>query len=552
MHVDLRSVSRAARRDESPPPAPASPAPAASRVALGAVRVRPVASAWRAAVLSAHPTMALEPAPPLAAPGLEPPPILAPPARGPEASPPPFPARGAAAVRVRRARRRPVGVDPRVSGVLVGLGLVTAYVAACLAPLAIVSIGYHGPRRPFPVELSVALGYVGLAMMVLQFTLVSRIRWLAHPFGIDLLHRFHRQVSFVALAFVLAHPLLLLTQSLPTYLPLFDVRTAPWRARFAMGSLAALLLVVFGSLWRRRLRLSYEVWKLSHGMLSVSVMGLALAHMVGVNRFTSGPGGRAVVVLVAAGTLAVLGWSRLVAPRRRGSRLWRVVDVIRERGRAVTVVVEPDRHPGWPFLPGQFVWVTVGGERFGHPFSLSSPAGADGSGRVAMTIKERGDWTRDAGRIEPGTHVSMDGPHGSFSIDLHQAPGYVFVAGGVGITPIYSMISTMCLREDTRPVTLFYTNLDWDGITFREQLQELESYMANLRVVHVLKHAPPGWRGPTGRIDAEVLRRWLPRQYRSFEYFICAAEAMMDAVEDALIELGVSDYRIHSERFGMV
>jgi predicted ferric reductase len=439
--------------------------------------------------------------------------------------------------------------------VLGGLGLITAYVAICLAPLAIVSLGSRAPRRPFLVELSVALGYVGLAMMVLQFTLVSRIRWLARPFGIDILHRFHRQVSFVALAFVLAHPALLLVQSVPTYLPLFDLRTAPWRARFAVGSVGALLLVVFVSVWRRKLRLPYEAWKLSHGILSISVMFLALAHMVGVNRFTSGPGGRAVVALVAAAILGILAWSRLIAPRRRGFEAWRVVDVIPERGRAVTVVVEPERHPGWSFLPGQFAWVTVGRSRFSveqHPFSLCSPADADRRGRIAMTIKDAGDWTRGAGSIAPGTCVYMDGPHGCFSIDLHQAPGYVFIAGGVGITPIYSMISTMCLREDTRPAILVYANRDWESITFREQLDELADYMANLRVVYVLKHAPPGWRGPCGHVTPEVLRQQLPRQYRSFEFFICGGEAMMDAVEEAVLELGVSDYRIHSERFGMV
>jgi ferredoxin-NADP reductase len=76
--------------------------------------------------------------------------------------------------------------------------------------------------------------------------------------------------------------------------------------------------------------------------------------------------------------------------------------------------------------------------------------------------------------------------------------------------------------------------------------------MPNLRVVHVLKQPPPGWSGPSGRLTAEVLGRHLPRQYRSYEYFICASAAMMDAVEDALLQLGVSDYRIHSERFGMV
>jgi predicted ferric reductase len=469
-----------------------------------------------------------------------------------EALAPPPPA---AAVALPAARGRAPHLDPRVGRVLAGLGLVAAYVVICVAPLVIVSLGSHTPPRPFLVELSVALGYVGLTIMVLQFTLVSRVRWLAAPFGIDILQRFHGQVSIVALGFILAHPGLLLVQSLPTYLPLFDLRTAPWRARFAVASVAALLLVVLVSFWRRRLRLSYEVWKVTHGLLAVSVIGLALAHMVGVNKFTSGPGGKAVVALVAAGVLGVLVWSRLIAPRQQGFKPWRVVDVILERGRAVTMVLEPVRHPGWSFLPGQFAWVTVGASPFRvtqHPFSLSSPADVDGQGRVAMTIKERGDWTRGAGAIKLGTRVHMDGPHGSFSIDLHQAPGYVFVAGGVGITPIFSMITTMFLREDTRPAILFYANQDWESITFREQLEELEMHMPGLRLVHVLKNPPPWWRGESGRLDAEVLARQLPRQFRSFEYFLCAAEAMMNAVEEVLIGLGVSDYRLHSERFGMV
>jgi predicted ferric reductase len=530
--IDLRGVSRAGRR-RSPP---AREAPAAP-VALAAVRVRP--DVIDRQLVIDQPAV------------VERPPVVLDP---PRSRPAPAPRR-APATRPQPAWRRPAGVAPGVRRVLVGLALLAAYVAVCLAPLAIVSVGSHAPRRPFLVELSVALGYVGLAMMVLQFTLVSRIKWLAAPFGIDILQRFHRQVSFVALAFVLAHPALLLVQSAPTYLPLFDLRTAPWRARFAVGSLAALLLVVFVSVWRRKLRLPYELWKLSHGVLSVSVMGLALAHMVGVNRFTSGPGGRAVVALVAAAILGILAWSRLIAPRRHAFRPWRVIDVIPERGSAVTLVVEPDRHPGWSFLPGQFAWVTVGGSPFRveqHPFSLSSPADVDARGRIAMTIKDAGDWTRGAGSIHPGTRVQLDGPHGSFSIDLHQGPGYVFVAGGVGITPIYSMIATMFLREDARPAVLFYTNPDWESVTFREQLDELAEYMPNLRVVHVLKHPPPAWRGPSGRLTADVLGRYLPRQYRSYEYFLCASEAMMDAVEDALLELGVSDYRIHGERFGMV
>src|SRR5215471_2715078 len=184
---------------------------------------------------------------------------------------------------------------PRVTRVLSGLGLIVAYFAICLSPLAIVSIFSHAPSRPFLIELSVALGYVGLAMMVMQFVLVSRVRWLAAPFGIDILQRFHREIAFVAMAFVFAHPLLLLVQSAPTYLPLFDMRTAPWRARYAVSSVVAMTLVVLVSVWRRWLRVPYEVWRVTHRLLSVAIIVLALLHMIGVNRLTSQPGGMAVV-----------------------------------------------------------------------------------------------------------------------------------------------------------------------------------------------------------------------------------------------------------------
>src|SRR5262245_12755342 len=72
-------------------------------------------------------------------------------------------------------------LDPEVAKVLTALGLIATYIAICLAPLAVVSIDGPTIRRPFLVEFSVGLGYVGLSMMVLQFTLVSRIKWLARP-----------------------------------------------------------------------------------------------------------------------------------------------------------------------------------------------------------------------------------------------------------------------------------------------------------------------------------------------------------------------------------
>jgi predicted ferric reductase len=267
---------------------------------------------------------------------------------------------------------RHAGFDPTVGRVLLGILLIVVYLGVCLSPLLIVSLGPRAAGRSFLVEFSVGLGYVGLAMMVLQFFLVSRIRWLAAPFGVDILHRFHRQASYVALGFVLLHPALLLLQNAQGVLPLFDVRTAPWRARLAVGSLAALLLLVLLSLWRRPLRVPYEAWKGTHNLLALAVIALGLGHMIAVGQFTGATGGPVVVGVSAAAVLGVTLWTKGIAPRRRGFRPWLVVDLTRERGGAITLVLRPDGHPGWSFRPGQFAWLTLSRSPFSgaaqHPF----------------------------------------------------------------------------------------------------------------------------------------------------------------------------------------
>src|SRR4051812_33053556 len=144
---------------------------------------------------------------------------------------------------------------------LAGVVWVLVYLLLAMAPLIIVGSAHPPAGRPFVVELSVALGFVGLAMMGLQFALIARFKPVAAPFGIDALTKFHKQVSYVALTFILAHPILLFIQNGSKYLPLLNVFTAPWRARFAVAATLLLLALIGLSAGRKRLRLSYETWQ---------------------------------------------------------------------------------------------------------------------------------------------------------------------------------------------------------------------------------------------------------------------------------------------------
>jgi predicted ferric reductase len=434
------------------------------------------------------------------------------------------------------------------------LALITLYLVAALAPLALLVAGTGAPRRPFLIELSVALGFVGLSLMGLQFGLVARFKSVGAPFGIDVLVRFHREVSFLALTFVLAHPILLIVQNSARYLPLLLIGSAPWRARFAVASVALLLALIALSVWRRLLRIPYELWQFTHGLLALAVVVLAVAHIEGVGYYTSGVARRLVFDAMAAVLIGLLVWTRFVTPLTQVRRPWRVVRVRQERARSTTLVMEPVGHAGFTFRPGQFAWLSWRPLAIAqHPFSFSSPSDDEHGGRLAMTVKALGGWSRRVKSLRPGSRVYLDGPHGVFSMDFHQAPGYVFIAGGVGITPLFSMIGTMCVREDVRPVTLIYASQDCESIIFREQLDELAADLPNLRVVHVLRNPPPGWEGEQGRITIDVLCRHLPpRQYQRFEYFVCGPDSLMDTMEMALAEIGVPEDRVHTERFAVV
>jgi predicted ferric reductase len=165
-------------------------------------------------------------------------------------------------------------------------------------------------------------------------------------------------------------------------------------------------------------------------------------------------------------------------------------------------------------------WFTFGRSPFSltsHPFSFSSSAEGD---EVEIAVKALGDFTSRVHELEPGTIVYVDGPHGVFSIDQDEGPGFGFIAGGVGVTGLLSMLRTMADRGDVRPAVLVYANGDWEGVAFREELERLESRM-NLTVVHVLQRPPANWPGESGYVTAELLSRLLPNQYRRFQFFIC-------------------------------
>jgi len=117
-------------------------------------------------------------------------------------------------------------------------------------------------------------------MMGLLFGLTARFRYVTEPWGEDVIYHFHRAISLVAVALVIAHPLILFVVR-PQLLALLNFFVAPWRARFAALSTYSLIALMVMALWRVRLNIRYETWHLTHIGLAVVAVAAGLLHMVG-------------------------------------------------------------------------------------------------------------------------------------------------------------------------------------------------------------------------------------------------------------------------------
>ncbi|PLY02335.1 MAG: oxidoreductase [Desulfuromonas sp.] len=425
-----------------------------------------------------------------------------------------------------------------------------AYLVLVLLPLFILIVGPVPAGSGVLWDLSAACGFVGAAMMATMFLLTARLKLVTAPFGIDIIYYFHRLISMVAFAFIIVHPLLLLVAD-PRLLYFIRPQASPYHLRAGIAALVCMLLLMLSSLWRQKLGIHYERWRFWHVFLSILAMVMTLIHIEGVGHYVNSPGAALLWRGITLTCILVVVYVRLVKPLWLMKHPYRIVDVQREAGNAWTLSLRPQHHSAVSFMPGQFAWLTLWSSPFAmkeHPFSISSSAETD---TIRFTIKELGDFTRSIGQCRPGQVAFVDAPYGAFSIDRLPSAGYVFIAGGVGIAPIMSMLRTMADRRDQRPVLLFYAYNTWEEMTFREELQALREKLS-LEVVFVLKKPPPEWTGETGLIREELLSTYVTDSCRRFEFLICGPVPMIEAAERSLYRIGIPMRQIHSELFDLV
>jgi len=401
-------------------------------------------------------------------------------------------------------------------------------------------------------DFSMILGFAATSMMAIMFFLTARFKRAALPFGVDIIYYFHKQISLLLLLFIVAHPLILIVSE-PVVLEMLKPGILNRYMAAGVVSIIMIIFIMISSLWRKQLRIHYDNWRYVHAFLSVSAFILALIHIEEVGNYIATQEKRIAWGAIMGSCLLLMIYVRLVKPVVLLKRPYEVVKVTVERGSAHTLDIIPVGHSGIHFMPGQFVWLTMWSSPFsmrGHPFSISSSA--EQQGRLAFTIKELGDFSNRIKEAPNGLRVYVDGPYGAFSVDRHSAAhGFVFIAGGIGIAPIMSMLKTLADRKDNRNHLLFFAGANLDRLTFYEKLIELKNKLS-LEIVFVLEKPDQDWQGETGFLTGAIFNRYLSATKHELEYFICGPVPMIQLAEKELHKLGIPLHHLHSELFDFV
>jgi len=125
---------------------------------------------------------------------------------------------------------------------------------------------------------------------------------------------------------------------------------------------------------------------------------------------------------------------------------------------------------------------------------------------------------------------------------------YVFIAGGIGITPFRSMLGA--LLEDNRQmqITLFYIAATDEEFIFEQELRRAEKELCITIIYVITGKAPAGWKGEVGLFSSEMLKRYVKR-YRSSNYYLSGPQTMVLQYQAMLLQMNICEDQIVVDSF---
>ncbi len=169
---------------------------------------------------------------------------------------------------------------------------------------------------------------------------------------------------------------------------------------------------------------------------------------------------------------------------------------------------------------------------------------------AATRLRDSG-FKRALAGMPMGTEVLLDAPYGSFTLPHDTTRPVVFLAGGIGITPVRSIVLQAAHDHAGHNITAFYSNRRPEDAAFLDELtaiSEIEDGFTSIATMTAPETSRKQWSGETGHIDTAMLSRHLD-DLTAPVYYLCGPATMVKALREVLTSAGVDDDDIRTEEF---
>jgi ferredoxin-NADP reductase len=160
-------------------------------------------------------------------------------------------------------------------------------------------------------------------------------------------------------------------------------------------------------------------------------------------------------------------------------------------------------------------------------------------------------FKRSLRRVPLGTPVKMESPMGSFTLHKNSAKPAVFLAGGIGVTPFFSIVKQADYDRLPHKLYFFYSNRRPEDAPFLDVLDKLQKTNPNFHFVGTMTGMPNSkrkWDGETGAIDKAMLSRYVS-DLRGPVYYIAGPPGMVAALSKMLVASGIDEDDVRTEEF---
>jgi len=206
----------------------------------------------------------------------------------------------------------------------------------------------------------------------------------------------------------------------------------------------------------------------------------------------------------------------------------------------------PFRH-----LPGQFVTFTVkpNDQLVKRSYTIASAPTRRDYVEVTVKREERGTVSGFLHNVHEGDTLQTTGPSGNFTFLGDGANSIVLISGGVGVTPMMSVVRYLTDRSWPGDMFFIFGCRGEPDVIYREELEYLQKRYPNLHLtIAAMEVGSAAWPYATGTITKELVAQAVPH-IATRRVHLCGPKPMMDAMKSVLAELGVPAEQIKSEIF---